>query len=132
MAPAVPPPLLKPVEVVTRQSSDVMAVGDPDVAAALRYIRANSRRPLKIASILGSLNVSRRSLEYKFQKELGRTPLQEIHQVQVDRARSLLAAGDSPIRTVAAECGFTTPVQFWSVFKRLVGLSPTEFRRRCR
>jgi LacI family transcriptional regulator len=130
--PAPPPVVLKPVDVVTRHSTDVMAVEDAEVAAALRHIKANCHRPLKVESVLRELNVSRRSLEYKFRKELGRTPLQEIHRLQVERARVLLTSTDQPVRAVAHECGFSNPVQFWSVFKKMEGISPHAFRARSR
>lgn len=131
-----PPPaaplLFPPVDVVTRQSTDVFAVEDADVAAALRFIKQNLHRPMKVEEILGQLNISRRALECKFRKALGRSPLKEIHRVQVERATGLLLSTDLPVSAVASQCGFSGAVQFWSVFKQHLGIAPLEFRTRHR
>src|SRR4029077_18917384 len=66
------PLLLPPVRLVARQSSDVVALDDADVAAALRVIRAHAHVPLRVADVLREVPVSRRALERRFRKALHR------------------------------------------------------------
>ena len=61
------PILIPPADVVTRQSSDVVAIDDADVAAAMRFLRDHAHMPLRVADVLKHVPVSRRALERRFQ-----------------------------------------------------------------
>ena len=60
--------LLPSPGVVTRRSSDVLAIDDEDVAAAVRFIREHAHEPIRVADVLGEVPVSRRSLERRFRR----------------------------------------------------------------
>ena len=124
------PAFLPPVDVITRQSTDSMAVSDVDVRAALQFMRDNAHRPFKIEQVAEHVRISRRSLEHKFQRTLGRSPLRELRRIQLERARNLLVTTSNPIASIAHDCGFGSMVQFWSVFKKELKSSPTKFRAR--
>ena len=126
------PDLLPAVGVVTRQSSDVLAVGDPDVAAAVRLIRARAHARVRTADIAEAATVSRRSLERKFRAALGRGILDEIRRAHMDRARELLANTDLPVSHVAAAAGFTGGKHLCVVFRQEAGTTPTAYRRQYR
>jgi LacI family transcriptional regulator len=123
------PILLQPVGVVTRQSTDTVAVRDADVSRALQLMREKAGQPLKISHVLAHINISRRLLELKFHKLLGRSPLQELHAIQTARARELLVGSDLQITEIARVCGLT-PRQFWSIFRNATGVSPAKYRER--
>jgi LacI family transcriptional regulator len=120
---------IPPTEVVTRQSTDVLAVEDPDVAEALRYIRRHACEGLSVKQLLDAVAVNRRTLERRFVSVLGHTPLEEIRRVRLERAKALLQT-DLPVYDVARRSGFTTPEYLATSFAQATGVTPTEFRKR--
>ena len=131
-APPRDPVLHHPTEVVARQSSDVLAVDDADVAAAVRLIRERAHEPVRVKEILQQVPVSRRSLERRFRRHLGRGLWEEIRRVHMDRARALLVTTDSAMPDVARRAGFTDAKQLSVVFRQETGETPTAYRRRLR
>ena len=121
-------PRVAPMEVVTRQSTDVLAVDDADVAAALRDIRARAAEGLSVKELLNAIPVNRRTLERRFISVLGHTPLDEIRRVRLERAKVLLQT-DLPIYEVAARAGFATPEYMATSFLQATGQTPTAYRR---
>jgi LacI family transcriptional regulator len=119
-----------PLEVVTRQSTDILAVEDPNVAAAIRHIRLHAAEGLSVKEMLQAIPVNRRTLERRFVTILGHTPLEEIHRVRLERAKVLLQT-DMPIYEVATRSGYATPEYMASSFLKATGQTPTAFRRQC-
>ena len=126
------PLLLPPTGVATRQSSDILAIQDPDVAAAVRVIRDRAHEPLRTRDVLDVVPVSRRSLERRFRKALGRGIGQEIRRCHVERARTLLATTDLSMPEIAHLCGFGEAKHLSVVFRRETGSPPTAYRRAAR
>jgi LacI family transcriptional regulator len=123
---------IAPRGVVTRQSSDVLAVDDPEVAAAVRFIRANGCRGIGVEDVLRKVPLSRSALERRFKLILRRTPKEEILRVQLDRAKQLLGESDLSLETIAASCGFSSCKYFGDAFFRELGVRPGTYRRRLR
>ena len=124
------PKLCPPRGIATRQSTDILHVADPDLAAAIRYIRENAGAPINVADVIVKVSVSRRSLERRFIGEFGRTPHAEILRARFERARTLLAESSLKITDVARSSGFGRHVKFAKVFKQHVGVAPSEYRER--
>lgn len=124
-------PRIAPVEVVTRQSTDVLAVEDPEVAAAIRHIRRHAVEGLSVKQLLEAVPVNRRTLERRFVSVLGHTPLDEIRRVRISRAQVLLQT-DLPVYDVATRSGFATPEYLATSFRQATGMTPTEYRRQFR
>ncbi len=122
------PIYLPPVRVVTRHSTSMFAVDEPIVAAALHFIRNHSAETLRVGTVAAALTVRRRALEQKFRALLGRSVLDEIHRVRIEHAKALLATTDLMISQVARQSGFTTPQQMATLFRKLTGLSPGDYR----
>lgn len=123
---------LSPIGVVTRQSSDVLAIDDPDVAAAIRFIRGQAHLPIHVADVLRAVPVCRRRLERGFRRVLDRGLWEEILNVRLTRARDLLSGSDAPVAEVARRSGFPDAKQFCVTFRREMGLPPTAYRRKLR
>ena len=126
------PILIPPREVITRRSTDVIALPDVEVAAVVRFIRDRGGRDISVDDLLQRTTLSRRSLEMRFRKVLGRSPYQEIRRVQIERARLLLSGTDRPVREIADACGFKETRQLSTAFQERFGLSPRQYRRRSR
>ena len=123
---------LPPIRVVTRGSSDALAIRDPDLAGAVRFIREHAHVPLRADSVAREVAISRRALERRFRSHLGRTLLQEIHRAHVEAAKQLLVHTDLPMPEVAAKAGFTNDRVLSTVFRKLVGTTPGAYRQQHR
>ena len=126
------PILVYPAQVITRRSTDVIALPDAEVAAAVRFIRDRGGRNISVEDLLDQTRLARRTLEMRFRKALGRSPYQEIRRVQIERARSLLSGTDRPVREIADACGFKETRQLSTAFHERFGLSPRQYRRNAR
>jgi len=121
------PVLLPPLGVTTRQSSDAIAVSDPLIARAMRYIRDHAAEGINVADVAGQLPVNRRSFERKFAAVVGQTPLAEIIRVCLERAKHLLATTELPMSEVSQRAGFRDAGHLWSVFRAMARISPRAF-----
>lgn len=123
---------IEPLEVVTRLSTDILAVGDKNVNAALTFIRQRACSGLSVAEVVDHTSVSRSQLERKFRNSIGRSPQAEIRRVQVDRIKEMLTETDLPLKDLAAMTGFEHLEYMSVVFKRLTGITPGRYRKRVR
>jgi LacI family transcriptional regulator len=121
--------LIAPLGIATRQSTDVVAIDDKGVAAALSYIREHACSGISVQDVLDQVPVSRSTLERQLRKYLKRSPQQEIRHVQLKRARDLLAVTDLPLERIASLCGFKHPEYMHVVFRRELKTTPGEYRR---
>jgi LacI family transcriptional regulator len=126
------PILIEPVEVITRRSTDALALEDPEVSTVVRFIRDRGGREINVEDLLQQTSLSRRSLEMRFRKALGRSPYQEIRRVQIERAQLLLSRTDRPVREIADACGFKESRQLSVAFSDRLGITPRQYRRRAR
>jgi LacI family transcriptional regulator len=124
--------LIPPAGVVPRRSSDIPSILDPDVAAAVRYISLHVQDDLQVADLLREVPISRRSLEHRFLKTLGRTPAAEIRRAQVEVAKQMLSETDEPMARVALAAGFSNAKQLGASFHHETGSTPTDYRRELR
>ncbi len=124
--------LLPSPGVMTRQSSDVLAIEDEDVATAVRFIRNHAFKSMGVADVLAAVATSRRSLERRFRKAFRRGVSEEIRRVRMERAAALLSGTEMPIAQVASNSGFSEAKHLSTVFRRESGLTPTEFRNMSR
>ncbi|GAB4182389.1 MAG: hypothetical protein Fur0032_23440 [Terrimicrobiaceae bacterium] len=123
---------LLPTGIVTRRSTDIIAVKDMAVARAVRFISGHASEPIDVGDVVKACGASRRYLERRFNILLGRTPKQEIQRKRLSIARRLLAETLLPMPEVAEACGFSDAKMLSSVFRADAGVTPSEFRRAAR
>lgn len=123
---------VEPVGLTARESTDILATPDPMVAKALHYIHLNSCNGIAIKDVLDHVGTSRRVLEGRFQRCLGRTPHKEIMNVKLRRVQELLKNSDKPLYQIADETGFRHPEYLSVSFRRQTGEWPSEYRHRHR
>jgi LacI family transcriptional regulator len=127
---AVPPNReVPPVGVVTRRSTAVLPVEDPMIGEALAFIRDHCGEGICVEDVRAHVVVSRRNLELRMKRALGKTPQVAILAAQVERAKWLLTSTDMPIEQISSESGFRQPARLNQVFKRHTGLTPGQYRR---
>ena len=115
---------------VTRKSSDLLAVEHPGVGRSLRFIWDHCHEPISVKDLVSVAAMSRRGLHKAFLEHLGRTPGQELHRVRIERAKRLLTESDHKIETLAGMCGYQSANSFCVAFKQTTGVSPKQFRER--
>ena len=100
------------------------------MAAAVRYIALHVRDDLQVADVLREVPMSRRSLEQRFRKALGRSPAEEIRRAQIEVATQMLTQTEESMARVALAAGFSSAKQLTMGFRHATGVSPTVYRRR--
>ena len=123
---------IEPLGVATRRSTDVLAIDDPNIAAAVRFIRDSACRGITAQQVVERSSISRSMLERGFHKFVGRTPQAEIRHIQLKRVKELLAQTDLSLADIANRTGFEHPEYLSFAFKRDTGRTPGQFRREAR
>ena len=98
-----PSPLVfvAPSGIVTRRSTEVLAMEDRQIAAAARFIREHACEGIDVSNVLRAVPMSRSTLDRRFHKLLGRSPKDEILRVRLNRVKQLLAETDLPLSLIA-------------------------------
>jgi LacI family transcriptional regulator len=121
---------VQPTHIVTRMSTDMLAVTDPEVAAALGFIRRNANRLIQVDNVVEATTASRRVLEKRFKAILHRSVHQEIRRIRVNNIIRLLVGTDLSVADVAAHCGFDGIEHIARYFRKETGASLREYRQR--
>jgi LacI family transcriptional regulator len=120
--------LVEPLGVTARQSTEALALDDPNLIAALRYIREHACEGLMVPEVLKQVPLSRTVLERQFRKYLGHSPQAEIRAVQLKRVKQLLVETDLSLQQIAKLAGYKHPEYMNVAFKRLTGQTPGHYR----
>jgi LacI family transcriptional regulator len=120
---------VEPIGIVTRQSTDVLAVADGDISQAVKFIREHACEGIRVEDVLKTVPLSRRMLEHRFKKMLGRTPHDEILRMQFQRVIQLLTETSMPLATIANQAGFQHGEYLSVAFKREFGMPPSVYRQ---
>ncbi len=121
---------VSPTHIVTRMSTDVLAMNDPDVSAALQFIRRNPNRLIQVDNVVEATNVSRRVLEKRFKSILRRSVHQEIRRVRVNNIVQLLIGSDMNITEIALHTGFDGVEHIARYFRKETGMSLRDYRKK--
>lgn len=122
--------LLAPDRVITRRSTDLLAIEDPMVHEALTLIKQHLKNGIGIKWLTDRLGASKPTLQRHFIAALGCGPGEEIHRIQMELAQRLLADSRMPVAQIAVEAGFSSPRRFSEWFHREAGTTPTHYRQR--
>jgi len=124
-------PLLVPVKgFVERRSTDILAVSDPTVAKAMRFIWDHLRRPLSIEDIAREVNSSRATLARAFSRTLGRGINGELRRKRLEVCKELLRTTKMPLEAIAKAVGLTSRRHLHRAFKDAFEMTPREYRLR--
>lgn len=126
------PLFLKPTTVVVRRSTDVLAMDDRDVAAAVRFIREQACSGIGVEDVVRRVALSYSTLRRRFQRILSRSVHDEIIRVRLERAQELLAETNLSLARVAVATGFEHQEYLGAVFRAKLGLTPKQFRDEAR
>jgi LacI family transcriptional regulator len=116
-----------------RKSTDTLAVQNPYVREAVQFIRQEAlQENITVDDVMERIPISRRGLEYAFQKELHRSIHKEIYRVRLQRACDLLRSTELSLPDICAQTCFSYPSFFCNTFKKHFGLTPIQYRNQWR
>ena len=121
--------LIEPRCFIARESTDTYAVNDPMVKTALRYIADNSDKNIQIIDVVDQVPISRRSLEIRFNNEIGHTMVDEINRLRIMALKRLLLESDTKMNKLYRAAGFSSALHMRRVFSKYTGMTPGQFRK---
>ena len=131
-----PPPsspvLVRPLRVLTRLSTDTLAVDDVSLIKAMKFIQENSGHPIRVEEVARAAGLSRRAFERRFQRVFGRTPAHDIRRAHLELAKKLLTETDLPMPQIAEKAAFNSAEYMAYVFRDVLGKPPRAFREEAR
>ncbi|OJY66565.1 MAG: AraC family transcriptional regulator [Rhizobium sp. 60-20] len=95
----------------------------------MELVRADLTRPWTVGEFAAAANLSQAQLFRRFRQRMGTTPLDWLRHERVNAAKPMLVVTDEQVGRIAARCGYPDPFHFARDFKKLVGATPSEFRR---
>ena len=122
------PIMIPPQGIVPRNSTDFFAVDDELVSEALRFVNANLRQPLDVETIASAITTSSRTLQRRFLQCMNRSVAAEVRRLRIQLAKRMLAEPGHQVSQIARETGFGTANRMHDVFRRELGISPSEYR----
>ena len=96
---------------------------------AVFYFQQNYNRPLSRWEVAEAIGASEDYLSRVFHREMGISPWEYLNRYRILQAKELLRCTDDRIKTVARRVGFTDPAYFSRVFRKVVGTSPSAYRK---
>jgi AraC-like DNA-binding protein len=101
----------------------------PSILQAKELLDSQIEQKWRVSELAMKVGLSPCYLVERFTKEVGQPPHQYLLQARIDRARELLTNSNLSITTLALELGFSSGQHFATMFKRMVGQTPHQYRR---
>ncbi len=102
--------------------------GDELICQAQTYIEENLAAKISFKELASQLAISRRNFDRRFIKATGNTPVEYLQRVKVEVAKRSLEKGRKTIFEVMMDVGYADDKAFREVFKKIVGVSPLDYR----
>jgi len=107
-------------------------VDDAVIAKCQQWAAENYDHDSPVARMLEHSELTERTFKRRFSKATGLSPMEYIHTLRLEEAKQMLEAGDLPVEAVANEVGYEDASFFGRLFRRKVGLTPAQYRKRFR
>ncbi len=124
--------LFAPEQVVTRASTNTLAIPDPHLRKAIRYIRSHIDERIEVSEAAAAAGISLRSLQRRFKEELSRTPVEELHRAKIERIKELLISTNLTLNEIAEKTSFSAEYYMGALFKRYTHQTPGQYRKKHR
>ncbi|RLI85048.1 MAG: transcriptional regulator, partial [Archaeoglobales archaeon] len=122
--------IIEPTTIITRRSTDTLAIDDKDIATALSFIRENANIPLQVDEVAQEVLISKRTLQRKFKKSIGHSIGYEIKKTRMEKIANILIETDRPVYRIANELGYNDCTNMVRSFRQFMELTPQAYRRK--
>jgi len=112
-----------------RETGWLRALSDPRIGGVLRSMHEKIEQPWTVSELASVAGMSRSAFALRFKEVVGETPLDYLTRWRVYRAAVLLKEGDRKLTEIANAVGYDSDGSFNKTFKRIVGVTPGEYRR---
>lgn len=120
--------IVRPTHVVTRHSTKIEAIDDPDVLKALHFIHDHVREIIQVGDVVNATDLSRRILQKRFKKILDHTIIEEISRARVELISRILIETNTSVSNIALSLGFSDIPHMVRYFKKIKGITPLRYR----
>lgn len=100
------------------------------VSQAQEWVAEHYAHPNPVAAMVSRSELSERSFLRRFKRATGQSPMEYVQTLRIEEAKQYLETTDMPLDDIAAEVGYTEPSAFRHLFRKLVGVTPSAYRRR--
>ncbi|MBA1145883.1 helix-turn-helix domain-containing protein [Ectothiorhodospiraceae bacterium WFHF3C12] len=107
-----------------RQSEDAI------IARCQTWIASHYETQSPVSAMLELSGLTERSFHRRFKQATGMSPMEYVHTLRLEESKQMLEAGDTPVEQIAMEVGYEDASFFGRLFRRRVGLTPAQYRRR--
>ena len=121
--------IVHPTHIVTRQSTDILAIEDHEVVQAVSFIRQHAKEPIQVTDVVDAVTLSRRVLEKRFRKVLNRSVLEEIRRVRIDQVVWMLIDTNLSISQIASALGYPSVKHIARYFRQEKAMSLVAYRK---
>ena len=108
----------------SRQTEDAV------IARCQSWIAANYASNSPVAQMTRLSGLAERSFARRFSQATGMAPLEYVHTLRLEEAKQMLESSEQPVEGIANEVGYEDAAFFSRLFRRKVGLTPVQYRRR--
>jgi transcriptional regulator GlxA family with amidase domain len=105
-------------------------VDDAAIARCQEWIAKRPNVEAPVASMIRISGLPERTFKRRFQKAAGMSPLEYVHALRLERAKTLLETTELKLSELAEKVGYEDATFFSRLFRRAVGLTPADYRRR--
>jgi AraC family transcriptional regulator len=115
--------------VVFREQDSYGGLSRAQCRLLTEYVDENLEQNISLEDLAGVVQLSVFHFMRKFRAEFGCPPYRYVMQRRIERAKRQSARPDIPLKVVAANCGFSDQSHMTRLFRRLVGVTPAEYRK---
>ena len=121
--------VVKSTSIFTRQSTDICATTDKQIAMALNFIHQNIENNINVIDVLKKVSISRRALEKRFLEVTDSAVYKYICHLRIQKFSDKLLESDKSINEIAIEVGFNDNKNLSRLFKQINGCTPLQYRK---
>lgn len=121
--------IVRPNTIITRQSTDICATTDKQIAKALNFIHQNIENNINVEDVLKETSISRRALEKRFLEVTDSAIYKYICHLRIRKFSDRLLESEKSIYEIAIELGYNDNKNLSRLFKQINGCTPLQYRK---
>ena len=115
--------------IITRQSTDICATTDKQIAKALNFIHQNIENNINVEDVLKTVSISRRALEKRFLEVTDSAVYKYICLLRIRKFSDRILESEKSIYEIAIELGYNDNKNLSRLFKQIHGCTPLQYRK---